>query len=108
MVGLRVLWLPDDHQVPRFEHDVTRLRQEHNCWGEFKWSKLSNAYLPAYQDFLALGLALPDLRFTSLVVDTQLLGPEEMKRYHDKGGLKEAYLKFMSLLIRKRLPDMVR
>lgn len=100
-----VLWLPDDGLVPQFEADVTALRQRRKCWGEFKWSKLSKRMLPTYSEFLDLALRLPDLRFTTMIVDSHELGAEEMKKYHaDK---KEAYLKFMRMLVQKRLPTMV-
>lgn len=103
-----VLWLPDDALVPRFEADATALRQRKNCWGEFKWSKLSSRYLPVYSDFLSLALDLPEIRFTGLVVDTKLLSAREMKQYHAKGGKEEAYLKFMRLLVKERSAVMAR
>jgi hypothetical protein len=101
-----VVWLPDDRHVPAFERDVTQSRQQNKCWGEFKWEKVTNRFLPAYQDFLDLALCLPDLHFTSMVVDTDEFTPDAMKQHHETGGKTEAYLKYMRLLISKRLPVM--
>jgi hypothetical protein len=102
-------WLPDDAHLPSYEAEVTALRQRTKCWGEFKWEKVgSKSPLKAYQDFLRLTLGLPDLRFTSIVVDTDLFTPADMKKYHEDGGRREAYLKFMRLLLQKRIAGFVR
>jgi hypothetical protein len=90
------MWLPDDGQLPPY-----------NCWGEFKWQKLHPAFAGAYQDFLNVTLGLPDLRFTSIVIDTKLLTPAEMRMYHDTGGKKEAYVKFTRMLLRQRIGEFV-
>jgi hypothetical protein len=68
--ALGAAWLPDDDQLAEYEANATRLRQRTGCWGEFKWSKVGPGHLHAYQEFLALTFALPDLRYTSMAVDT--------------------------------------
>ena len=100
-------WLPDDGRLPEYEAAVTELRQQTNCWGEFKWEKVDPAWIDPYQRFLRLSLALPRLKFTSMVIDTRLLTPDEMKRYHPEGGRPEAYLKFMRLLLKERIKRFV-
>jgi hypothetical protein len=96
------MWLPDDDRLADNEANVTRLRQRTGCWGEFKWSKVGPGQLDAYQGLLAVTLALPDLRYTSMVVDTKLFTEEDLKKYH--GGSKHlAYLKNMRDLIRWRI-----
>jgi Protein of unknown function (DUF3800) len=100
-----VLWLSDDSVLPQFEADITALRQRRKCYGEFKWSKLTKTMRPTYSDFLSVALALPDLQFTSMIVDSHELDPKESKKYH--ADEKEAYLKFMRMLVQKRLPVMV-
>jgi len=97
------MWLPDDARLPEYEAAATELRQHTNCWGEFKWEKIDPAWLDPYREFLRRTLALPDLRFTSIVIDTELFGAEGMTTYHGTGGRTEAYLKFMRLLLRERI-----
>lgn len=100
-----VLWLPDEALVPRFEADIMEARQRLHCYGEFKWSSVTDQMLPAYIALLDLTFALPDLRITNMVVDSHELDPEESKKYH--ADRQEAYLKFMRMIIQKRLPTMV-
>jgi hypothetical protein len=97
------IWLPDDSLLPGFECDATALRQRTKCWGEFKWQNLTGAYLEAYQGLIELALGLPDIKFTSMVVELGAMTRAEMQRYHGKGGRDEAYLKFMRLLLRERM-----
>lgn len=99
------LWLPDD-QVPAFEADATALRQRRKCWGEFKWGHVAPKMLDAYQELIGLALARPDLRFTSMVVDSHRLTRDEMQRYHE-GRRDLAYLKFMRFLLRERIDRLV-
>jgi uncharacterized protein DUF3800 len=100
--ALGAMWLPDDDQLAEYEANATRLRQRTGCWGEFKWSKVGPGHLDAYQEFLGLTLALPDLRYTSMVVDTKLFTKKDLAKYH--GGSKNlAYLKCMRDLIRWRI-----
>jgi hypothetical protein len=97
------LWLPDDSLLPGFEADATQLRQQTKCWGEFKWSSLTPTYLGAYQELVRRALALPEIKFSSIVVDASALTQAEMKQFHGKGGRNEAYRKFMRLLLRERM-----
>jgi hypothetical protein len=50
-----------------------------------------------------LALGLPDIKFTSMVVEVGAMKQAEMRKYHGKGGRDEAYLKFMRLLLRERM-----
>jgi hypothetical protein len=100
------LWIPDDSTLPNFDASVTRLRQDTGCWGEFKWDKLGDLYLPAYQRLLDTALALPGVRLTCMAVDTKLFTPEAMKEYHPKGGPTEAYFKHARLLLSYRIRDL--
>lgn len=101
------IWLPENDRLAQYEADATTLRQKANCWGEFKWEKVSAAYLDPYADFLQLTLKLPKVRFASIVVDTNLFNPEEMKRFHGDGGRQVAYLKFMRMLLKERIRRLV-
>jgi len=100
------VWLPHD-RVADFEAEAVRVRQRHNCWGEFKWNRLSHRMLDAYQDFLAAALSQDGVRFTSMVVETALLTADETRRYHGKEGRTLAYLKFMRLLLRERIDRLI-
>jgi hypothetical protein len=97
------MWLPDDTLLPQYEADATALRQKSKCWGEFKWEKVTPTHVDTYKEFLQLTLGLPKLKFTSLVVDTELFAPAEMKKYHAEGGRHVAYLKFMRMLLKQRI-----
>lgn len=97
------IWLPRDDRLPKYEADVTALRQRTNCWGEFKWEKLSPKHLPAYEEFVCLSLALQSVRFSTIVVDTKLFTKDDMDKYHGQGGRDLAYLKFMRQLLKGRI-----
>jgi hypothetical protein len=99
--ALGAMWLPDDALLGEYEAEATRIRQRRNCWGEFKWDKITPGYLETYQEFLKLTLSLPDLRYTSMVVDTDLFTKKDLKEYHE-GSRHLAYLKCMRELIRWR------
>jgi hypothetical protein len=108
VVDYRVTWLPED-QVPRFEARAVELRQRTNCWGEFKWSKIGPSMLDPYLGLLDLAFDKQqfDLRYASMVIDSDLIGPEEIAKYHSAGGRDEAFLKFMRLLLSHRLKHLV-
>lgn len=97
-----VAWLPEE-DVPRLEAEAIKLRQDSGCWGEFKWGKVSAQMVGAYQGLLSAAFGFDKLRFTSMVVEKRLLTRSEVKKYHQKGGSDEAYLKFMRLLLAKRI-----
>jgi len=40
------IWLPYD-SLARFEAEAVKVRQRHNCWGEFKWNGLSHRVIGA-------------------------------------------------------------
>jgi hypothetical protein len=101
------MWLPDDEHLPKYEASATAMRQQHNCWGEFKWERLGPKHLGVYEEFVRETLALPGLRFTSIVVDTDLFRKDDMQTYHAAGGRSEAYLKFMRLLLKHRIRGLV-
>jgi len=62
-----------EESIPALDELFVKVRQQHNIWGEFKWSKCSKAKLQAYKDFAGLlvtGAKKNKLHFHSLIVDT--------------------------------------
>ena len=95
--------MPNHSRLSQYEAEATSLRQQTNCWGEFKWEKVGPIHLETYQEFLKLTLDQPRLKFATIVIDTRLFTQADMKKYHTDGGEQLAYLKFMRHLLRERI-----
>lgn len=102
--AITAIWLPDS-QLPKCDAAVARVRQQTNCWGEFKWEKVGDRHVRAYQAVIKAILGLDGVRITCMAVDTRLLTPEAMKEHHPEGGKQELYMKQTRLLLQRRIRD---
>lgn len=101
-IVLGALWVPDEDHLHDFEAAALRMRLRKSFWGEFKWQKVGERKLPVYRELLDLALALPDLRFTSMVIERAQVTREDLENYHE-GERSRLYLKCFRKLLKRRM-----
>ena len=72
------LWLPAAERT-ELKKAIRDLRQRHNAWGEFKWTKVSPNRLDFYLDLVDLFFT-STLRFRCIVVDS---GKLDLEKFHN-------------------------
>jgi len=73
------LWLPSELR-DELKQKINRLREQHNTWGEIKWTKISRSRLPFYMDLIDLFESYGmNLRFRCIAVDSEQVD----MRWHD-------------------------
>ena len=73
------LWLPSELKG-ELKAKIKGLREQHNTWGEIKWTKISPSRLPFYLDLIDLFESYGmDLRFRCIAVDSTQVD----MRWHD-------------------------
>lgn len=62
------VWMPAEYRAT-FKEQLNAIKAKHHIKGEFKWQKLSPAYLTFYQDLVAYFFSTPELRFRVIAVE---------------------------------------
>lgn len=62
------VWMPAEYRA-MFKEQLNAIKAKHRIKGEFKWQKLSPAYLAFYQDLIAYFFSTPELRFRVIAVE---------------------------------------
>ena len=81
----------------RLSHKLRDLKEEHNCLGELKWTKVSNKNLRFYLSLLDLFFTETDLSFRALIVREK--GRLNHARYNE-GNHDSFYFKMYYYLVR--------
>lgn len=89
-----------EESVGALDKLFVQVRERHNIWGEFKWSKCSRKKLDAYKDFVGLlitGAKQNKLHFHSLIVDTYKIN----NHLYNQGDRDLGFSKFIYQLLIK-------
>lgn len=62
------VWMPSEYRTT-FKEQLNAIKDKHSIRGEFKWQKLSPAYLAFYEDLIAFFFNAPEVRFRAIVVE---------------------------------------
>lgn len=62
------VWMPTDYRVT-FKEKLNAIKVKHSIGGEFKWQKLSPAYLSFYKDLVDYFFNTSQLRFRAVAVE---------------------------------------
>ncbi|MFV1808822.1 DUF3800 domain-containing protein [Phaeobacter sp. Ax4a-4a] len=85
------LWLPAALRED-VKAKVKALRQEHNAWGEIKWTKVSPSQLAFYLELVELFIGYGDkMRFRCIAVDQQQINMDLHQGDHELGFYKFYY-----------------
>lgn len=85
------LWLPADLRE-EVKAKVKALRQEHNAWGEIKWTKVSPSQLPFYIELVEMFIGYGDkMRFRCIAVDQNHVNMNLHQGDHELGFYKFYY-----------------
>lgn len=92
------LWLRQPLEETLRAH-LTQVRQQFNMTAEFKWTKVSQAKIPAYQAWVDGFFTLREAEFRCIVVDTTLL---DYHTYH-KNDQELGFYKFYYQLVSRNI-----
>ncbi len=85
------LWLPAERR-DYLKSKIKELREQHNAWGEIKWSKVSPSRLEFYIELVELFWACEeDLRFRCIAVDREQVNLKLHAGDHELGFYKFYY-----------------
>jgi len=92
------IWLPQNFESS-LRASLKEVRQSFNMTAEFKWTKVSQTKLPAYQAWVDCFLNNSDINFRSIVIDTQLLDHQT----YNKGDQELGFYKFYYQLVSRNI-----
>lgn len=89
------LWIPA-HAEGALRSDIAQLRTDRRLTAELKWTKISRAKIPAYQDLVDLFMAHCEAAFHCIVIDVTLLDYDTFSRGDDELGFYKFYFQLIS------------
>jgi len=89
------LWVPQQTE-PAVRSALSEIRTRRSLRAEIKWAKVSWTMLPAYQDWVDVFFAFPDLSFKCIVIDTGILDYQAFHRGDKELGFYKFYYQLVS------------